>query len=175
MLLRVSHVPIAYAYCICLYKSKNESTPQCITQRACPLNIHPRTSHQLIDKPEIKNRLSHANHRFHLPHPIPNIYNNKSTIVHREKMAFSFGFSGDDIEEDPNDVLEQNQQAQRQSSGMDVDVPPPIAARTHDTDEVVGMRLRFYITHVLSISRLFYSPYFRLLLPILRIVDIQVQ
>jgi hypothetical protein len=90
-------------------------------------------------------------------------------------MAFSFGFSGDDIEEDPNDVLEQNQQAQGQSSGMDVDVPPPIAARTHDMDEVVGMRLRFYITHVLSISRLFYSPCFRLLLPILRIVDIQVQ
>jgi hypothetical protein len=57
-------------------------------------------------------------------------------------MAFSFGFSGDDIEEDPNDVAEQNQQEQGQSSSMDVDVPPPIVARTHDLDEVVGMRLR---------------------------------
>jgi hypothetical protein len=76
-------------------------------------------------------------------------------------MAFSFGFSGDDIEEDPNDVVEQNQQEQGQSSGMDVDVPPPIAARTHDLDEVVGMRLRFHINLVLSISRLSNRPYFR--------------
>jgi protein-histidine N-methyltransferase len=51
-------------------------------------------------------------------------------------MAFSFGFSGDDIEEDPNDMMEQTQQEEGQSS----DVPPPIAARTHDLNELVGMR-----------------------------------
>jgi protein-histidine N-methyltransferase len=50
-------------------------------------------------------------------------------------MAFSFGFSGDDIEEDPNDVVPQTQQEQGQTSN---DVPPPIAARTHDLDELVG-------------------------------------
>jgi protein-histidine N-methyltransferase len=53
-------------------------------------------------------------------------------------MAFSFGFSGDDIEEDPNDVQEQNAQEQGQES----DVPPPIPAKTHGVDELVGMRIR---------------------------------
>jgi protein-histidine N-methyltransferase len=55
-------------------------------------------------------------------------------------MAFSFGFSGDDIEQDPNDVVEQNQQEQGQNSN---DVPPPIAARTHDLDELVGSQSCF--------------------------------
>jgi protein-histidine N-methyltransferase len=52
-------------------------------------------------------------------------------------MSFSFGFSGDDIEEDPNDVVEQSQQEQGQNS--DENGPPPIAARTHDLNELVGM------------------------------------
>jgi protein-histidine N-methyltransferase len=51
-------------------------------------------------------------------------------------MAFSFGFSGDDIEEDPNDVPQPNEQ----ELGQTEDVPPPISARTHDLDEMVGMR-----------------------------------
>jgi len=51
-------------------------------------------------------------------------------------MAFSFGFSGDDIEEDPNDVQEQGQQ----QTTTDSNVPPPIAAKAHDLDELVGMR-----------------------------------
>jgi protein-histidine N-methyltransferase len=50
-------------------------------------------------------------------------------------MSFSFGFSGDDIEEDPNDVVEQNQQEPVQEDG-----PPPIPARTHELDEMVGLR-----------------------------------
>ncbi|KAH9863620.1 hypothetical protein J1614_009552 [Plenodomus biglobosus] len=49
-------------------------------------------------------------------------------------MAFSFGFSGDDIEEDPNDVVDQTQQADSSSSH----VPPPIPARTHDLDELLS-------------------------------------
>lgn len=51
-------------------------------------------------------------------------------------MAFSFGFSGDDIEEDPNDVQEQAQQ----QITTDSNVPSPIAAKTHDLDELVGKR-----------------------------------
>jgi protein-histidine N-methyltransferase len=51
-------------------------------------------------------------------------------------MAFSFGFSGDDIEEDPNDVQDQGQQP----ATTDSDVPPPIPAKTHDLDELVSMR-----------------------------------
>jgi protein-histidine N-methyltransferase len=51
-------------------------------------------------------------------------------------MSFSFGFSGDDIEEDPNDVVQPNQQEQDQA--MDVDGPAPIPARAHDLDEMVG-------------------------------------
>lgn len=50
-------------------------------------------------------------------------------------MAFSFGFSGDDIEEDLNDVQEQSGQ---QTGAVESNVPPPIAARTHDLDEMVG-------------------------------------
>lgn len=48
-------------------------------------------------------------------------------------MAFSFGFSGDDIEEDPNDVVPQTQS----TSAPGADIPPPIAAKAHDLDELV--------------------------------------
>ena len=60
------------------------------------------------------------------------------TFVHsltiKSVMAFSFGFSGDDIEEDPNDVLPQTSEQSAPGS----DLPPPIAARTHDLGELVG-------------------------------------
>ncbi|KAH7344279.1 hypothetical protein BKA66DRAFT_577064 [Pyrenochaeta sp. MPI-SDFR-AT-0127] len=49
-------------------------------------------------------------------------------------MAFSFGFSGDDIEEDPNDVTEQTYEANAPGSH----VPPPIAARTLELDELLA-------------------------------------
>ena len=49
-------------------------------------------------------------------------------------MAFSFGFSGDDIEEDPNDVVHHSQE--QNTSGNDV--PPPIEARAHDLNELVS-------------------------------------
>jgi protein-histidine N-methyltransferase len=54
-------------------------------------------------------------------------------------MSFSFGFSGDDIEEDPNDAVEHNQQEQGQSGDADGGAtgPQPIPARAHDLDEVV--------------------------------------
>ena len=52
---------------------------------------------------------------------------------HTFNMAFSFGFSGDDIEEDPNDVVPQT----HETSVPGADVPPPIAARAHDLDELV--------------------------------------
>lgn len=49
-------------------------------------------------------------------------------------MSFSFGFSGDDIEEDPNNATTtaQNDLATTQ------DAPAPIPARTHALDELVG-------------------------------------
>lgn len=53
-------------------------------------------------------------------------------------MAFSFGFSGDDIEEDPNDVVQETQQGNANAQGSDD--PPPIPARTHGLDELVGMQ-----------------------------------
>ncbi|KAF9692202.1 hypothetical protein EKO04_009930 [Ascochyta lentis] len=49
-------------------------------------------------------------------------------------MSFSFGFSGDDIEEDPNDVVPQ---AQEQNAEI-AHVPPPIQARVHDLDELLA-------------------------------------
>ncbi|KAF3002611.1 hypothetical protein E8E13_008732 [Curvularia kusanoi] len=49
-------------------------------------------------------------------------------------MAFSFGFSGDDIEEDPNDVGVETQQ----TSTVGDNVPPPIEARAHDLDELLA-------------------------------------
>lgn len=51
-------------------------------------------------------------------------------------MSFSFGFSGDDIEEDPNDAVPQNQQEQGQPS--DANGAPPLPAKSHDLDEMVG-------------------------------------
>ena len=48
-------------------------------------------------------------------------------------MAFSFGFSGDDIEEDPNDIAIQDLEVTDTAQ----DVPPPIEARTHDLNELV--------------------------------------
>ncbi|KAH6643094.1 hypothetical protein C7974DRAFT_117038 [Boeremia exigua] len=49
-------------------------------------------------------------------------------------MAFSFAFSGDDIEEDPNDAALQPQA----TSAPAADVPPPIAARAHDLNELLS-------------------------------------
>ena len=54
-------------------------------------------------------------------------------------MAFSFGFSGDDIEEDPNDVSPQTQE----QSAPDADVPPPVAAQAHNLDDLVCRCLRY--------------------------------
>jgi hypothetical protein len=56
-------------------------------------------------------------------------------------MAFSFGFSGDDIEEDPNDLVAETNQSSVASGHGPSDQPPPIPAKTHDLDELVGMRL----------------------------------
>lgn len=49
-------------------------------------------------------------------------------------MSFSFGFSGDDIEEDVDHVS----QTAPSTVGTATNAPPPIPARTHDLDEVVG-------------------------------------
>ncbi|KAF1924856.1 uncharacterized protein M421DRAFT_71607 [Didymella exigua CBS 183.55] len=49
-------------------------------------------------------------------------------------MAFSFGFSGDDIEEDPNDDVPQT----HEMSVPGPHVPPPIVARAHDLDEMLA-------------------------------------
>lgn len=61
--------------------------------------------------------------------------NGTKVSAHPSAMAFSFGFSGDDIEEDPNDVQEQSGQ---QTGTVESNVPPPIAARTHDLDEMLS-------------------------------------
>ena len=58
----------------------------------------------------------------------------QTKTLHIHNMSFSFGFSGDDIEEDPNDVVPQ---AQEQNT-PGADVPPPIEARAHDLDELVS-------------------------------------
>jgi protein-histidine N-methyltransferase len=50
-------------------------------------------------------------------------------------QPFSFGFSGDDIEVDPNDAP--NVQDKRGDAPAET-APPPIPARTHDLDELVG-------------------------------------
>ncbi|KAH8630490.1 hypothetical protein IG631_15067 [Alternaria alternata] len=65
-------------------------------------------------------------------------------------MAFSFGFSGDDIEEDPNDVQDQGQQP----ATTDSDVPPPIPAKTHDLDELNVVDITEYRTDIPQLSTL---------------------
>jgi protein-histidine N-methyltransferase len=52
-------------------------------------------------------------------------------------MAFSFGFSGDDIEEDPNDLVPETQSSVANDDGTSTQ-PPPIPAKAHDLDELVG-------------------------------------
>jgi hypothetical protein len=48
-------------------------------------------------------------------------------------MSFSFGFSGDDIEEDPNDATTPSHaQTTTQEAG-----PAPLPAQTHDLGEMV--------------------------------------
>jgi hypothetical protein len=64
-------------------------------------------------------------------------------------MAFSFGFSGDDIEEDPNDVLPQIQEP----SAPGADVPPPIEARAHDLDELVCRYSSIYLNQEIHVLR----------------------
>jgi hypothetical protein len=58
-------------------------------------------------------------------------------------MAFSFGFSGDDIEEDPNDAQGQEQQ----QAATSTNAPPPIPARTHDLDEMVCKKFCFRLLY----------------------------
>jgi protein-histidine N-methyltransferase len=56
-------------------------------------------------------------------------------------QPFSFGFAGDDIEEDPNDASNQNAQTEEAADSG----PPPIEARTHDLDELVGKMLLYIL------------------------------
>ena len=60
-------------------------------------------------------------------------------------MGFSFGFSGDDIEEDPNDV--QQEQSQTQSDQDANSLAPPIPAKTHDMDTLVSPFLIIFYMH----------------------------
>ena len=53
-------------------------------------------------------------------------------------MSFSFGFSGDDIEEDSNATSPNNDLDASATASTTTDSPPPIPARTHDLDELVG-------------------------------------
>ncbi|KAL5119751.1 hypothetical protein ACEQ8H_002357 [Pleosporales sp. CAS-2024a] len=55
-------------------------------------------------------------------------------------MSFSFGFSGDDIEEDPSDAVPQSHEhAAAQGQASNADGPRPmIPARTHDLDEMLA-------------------------------------
>lgn len=77
------------------------------------------------------------------------------------KMAqpFSFGFSGDDIEEDPNDAPNQNDDSAMEGveSG-----PSPIPAQTHSLDELVGkmflLCLQFYTLIFVFSSRISIFP-----------------
>ncbi|KAH7390924.1 hypothetical protein DE146DRAFT_618748 [Phaeosphaeria sp. MPI-PUGE-AT-0046c] len=52
-------------------------------------------------------------------------------------MSFSFGFSGDDIEEDPNDVVDQSEQVHEQSNNVNT-IPPPLAATTHSLRDMLS-------------------------------------
>ena len=64
-------------------------------------------------------------------------------------QPFSFGFSGDDIEEDPNDVSNTT----IANPGTTENGPPPIEAQTHDLDELVG---KTFYTVYLSLSHSIY-------------------
>jgi hypothetical protein len=83
-------------------------------------------------------------------------------------MSFSFGFSGDDIEEDPNDVNTQNQQEHVQEDTTPS--PAPIPARTHDLDELVGTRVKFLTVILLDpiLSMTWQNYHARLRTPLLR-------
>jgi hypothetical protein len=93
--------------------------------------IHLRTAGLVIDKPHRNYPdIARCVHLLRIAHIATLQY--KSGI-----MAFSFGFSGDDIEEDLNDVQDQEQQQPTTTS----DAPSPIPARTHDLDELVGLHV----------------------------------
>ena len=72
------------------------------------------------------------------PHAFGRRFRDGTEPNHRfaPSMAFSFGFSGDDIEEDPHDTLDHV----RPINSAGSQVPPPIAAKAHDLDELVGQR-----------------------------------
>ncbi|KAF2808258.1 uncharacterized protein BDZ99DRAFT_445556 [Mytilinidion resinicola] len=55
-------------------------------------------------------------------------------------QPFSFGFSGDDIEEDPNDALPdgENSAVAANASSTDPSQPPAVEARTHNIDELLS-------------------------------------
>ena len=97
-------------------------------EACCPCNTLARTP-TLIDKPCTKLSSTTASI------PLDETYQTYQTSA----MAFSFGFSGDDIEEDPNDLVADTQQSSVPGGDSTSDQPPPIPAKTHDLDELVGV------------------------------------
>lgn len=77
-------------------------------------------------------------------------------------MAFSFGFSGDDIEEDPNDVQEHEGQ---QQTAAESNMPPPLPAKAHDIQEMVGIHFIVMQKPMCSISVNVKYPFTALSIP----------
>ncbi|KAL5424079.1 hypothetical protein PMIN04_003404 [Paraphaeosphaeria minitans] len=69
--------------------------------------------------------------------------------AHRVNMSFSFGFAGDDIEADTEDVSQSTQPAAAAAQ----DAPPPVPAQTHNLDELLSSlpdKLSFTLTTITS-------------------------
>lgn len=101
----------------------------------------------LIDKP--KTTLHHFSH----PRTISEL-----TFLYPQNivtMSFSFGFSGDDIEEDPNDAQTSNPElatpAHAGNAESNASNPPLVEATVLDVDELVGVfdvqRLLLFSSH----------------------------
>lgn len=73
-------------------------------------------------------------------------------------MSFSFGFSGDDIEEDTNATSLNNNP--NVSTPSTADSPPPIPARTHDLDELVGKNPQKIILQTMKVKTKFIILFF---------------
>ncbi|KAI2481388.1 hypothetical protein Ptr902_07183 [Pyrenophora tritici-repentis] len=87
-------------------------------------------------------------------------------------MAFSFGFLGDDIEEDPNDTQQDQSQTQRNQDANADTLAPPIPAKAHDFDALLSSLPEKISYSTLSIT----SPKgFTAKLPRRELFDVRVQ
>lgn len=76
---------------------------------------------------------------------LPKVYTRFHKKITQDRMAFSFGFSGDDVDDEMNDGGVQEQQTSQANGAVQADEQfVGLPAREHLLDDLVGWRFFFF-------------------------------